>query len=52
MEMAHVDGLVQETRYSNASAMELHLSCTKPLIYSYINALIMLGWVVITILDI
>ena len=30
----HVDGLVQERRNSSALAMELHLSWTKPSIYS------------------
>ena len=32
---AHIDGLVQERRSSSALAMELHLSCTNPLIYVY-----------------
>ena len=29
---SHIDGLVQERRNSIANALELHLSCTKPLI--------------------
>ena len=29
----NIDGLVQERRNSSALAMELHLSCTKALIY-------------------
>ena len=28
----HIDGLVQERRNSSALAMELHISCTNPLI--------------------
>ena len=28
----HIDGLVHERRNSIANALELHLSCTKPLI--------------------
>ena len=31
----HVDGLVQEIRYSSALAMELRFSCTKPTIWFY-----------------
>ena len=31
----HTDGLVQERRNSSALAMELHLSCTNPLIHWY-----------------
>ena len=30
----HIDGLVQERRNPSALAMELHLSCTNPLIYN------------------
>ena len=32
--LTHIDGLVQERRNFIALAMELHLSCTKPSIYS------------------
>ena len=53
----HLDGLVQERRNSNALAMELCLSSTKPLILhwyklfraeisSYFNAHIILGYIV------
>ena len=31
---AYIDGLVQERRNSSVSAMELHLSCTNPSIYT------------------
>ena len=30
----HIDGSAQERRNSSALAMELHLSCTNPLIYN------------------
>ena len=31
----NIDGLVQERRNSIANELELHLSCTSPLIYVY-----------------
>ena len=37
--MKNIDGLVQERRNSSALAMELHLSCTKPIdMYNILNA--------------
>ena len=35
--LTHINGLVQERRYSIANALELRLSCTNPSIYVSLN---------------
>ena len=41
---AHIDGLVQERRNSIANALELHLSCTNPSIYRWLDSTVVTPW--------